>query len=116
MLGAEVVAMGELLGTMQNLLGSAQTLIFSIVFVVVAISALGVLNTVLMSVFERTREIGVMRATGAAQSNVFQLVWLETLLMVGIGGAVGLALAVVGARALEGVLKGRWRAWSCWRG
>ncbi len=104
--GAEVVAMGELLGTMQNLLGSAQTLIFSIVFVVVAISALGVLNTVLMSVFERTREIGVMRATGAGQSHVFQLIWLETMLMVGIGGGVGLALAVVGARALEGVLKG----------
>jgi putative ABC transport system permease protein len=104
--GAEVVAMGELLGTMQNLLGSARTLIFSIVFVVIAISALGVLNTVLMSVFERTREIGVMRATGAAQSNVFQLVWLETLLMVGIGGAVGLALAVLGARAIEGVIQG----------
>jgi len=104
--GAEVVAMGELLGTMQNLLGSARTLILSIVLVVIAISALGVLNTVLMSVFERTREIGVMRATGAQRGDIFQLVWLETLLMVGIGGAVGLALAAAGARAIEGVIKG----------
>ncbi|MBI3944473.1 MAG: ABC transporter permease [Armatimonadetes bacterium] len=104
--GAEVIAMGELLGTMQSLLGSARTLIFSIVFVVIAISALGVLNTVLMSVFERTREIGVMRATGAARGNVFQLVWVETLLMVGIGGAVGLGMAVAGAQVIEGVIKG----------
>ncbi len=103
--GAEVVAMGELLGTMQNLLGSARTLILSIVLVVIAITTLGVLNTVLMSVFERTREIGVMRATGAEPGHVFQLIWTETLLMVGIGGALGLALAALGARAIEGTIK-----------
>lgn len=103
--GTEVVTMSELMGTMQSLMGSARTLIFSIVFVAIAISALGVLNTVLMSVFERTREIGVMRATGAARGNVFALIWTETLAMVLIGGLLGLVLAVVGASGIEGMLK-----------
>ncbi|MBI2843580.1 MAG: ABC transporter permease [Armatimonadetes bacterium] len=103
--GTEVVTMAELLGTMQSLMGSAKTLIFSIVFVAIAISALGVLNTVLMSVFERTKEIGVMRATGAGRGNVFSLIWTETLAMVLAGGVIGLVLAVIGARSIEGFLK-----------
>lgn len=103
--GAEVITMSELMGTMQSLMGSARTLIFSIVLVAIAISALGVLNTVLMSVFERTREIGVMRATGAGRGHVFALIWTETLALVLMGGAVGLLMAVVGASAIEGLLK-----------
>jgi len=103
--GAEVITMGELLGTMMSLMGSAKALLLSIVTIIIVISALGVLNTVLMSVFERTREIGVMRATGASQVHVFGLVWLETLMLSLLGGAGGLGLAVVGARAIEGVVK-----------
>jgi len=103
--GAEVITMGELLGTMMTLMGAAKSLLLSIVMIIIVISALGVLNTVLMSVFERTREIGVMRATGASPSHVFGLVWLETLLLSVLGGAGGLLLAVAGARALETVIK-----------
>jgi putative ABC transport system permease protein len=103
--GAEVITMGELLGTMMTLMGSAKSLLLSIVMIIIIISALGVLNTVLMSVFERTREIGVMRATGASQAHIFGLVWLETLMLSLLGGIGGLGLAVVGARALESVVK-----------
>jgi putative ABC transport system permease protein len=103
--GAEVITMGELLGTMMTLMGSAKALLLSIVLIVIVISALGVLNTVLMSVFERTREIGVMRATGAGKWHVFGLVWLETLMLSLIGGAGGLLVALFGARVIEGIIK-----------
>ena len=103
--GAEVITMGELLGTMMTLMGSAKSLLLSIVMIIIIISALGVLNTVLMSVFERTREIGVMRATGASQAHIFGLVWLETLMLSLLGGIGGLGLALVGARALESLVK-----------
>jgi putative ABC transport system permease protein len=103
--GAEVITMGELLGTMMTLMGSAKSLLLSIVLIIIIISALGVLNTVLMSVFERTREIGVMRATGASQAHIFGLVWLETLMLSLLGGIGGLGLALVGARTLETVVK-----------
>ncbi len=103
--GSELVTMGELLGTMQNLMGSAKTLVFSIVLIAITISALGVLNTVLMSVFERTSEIGVMRATGAERRNVFSLIWTETLVMAGLGGTLGLVLALIGAKSMESFVK-----------
>ena len=103
--GAEVITMGELLGTMMTLMGAAKSLLLSIVLIIIVISALGVLNTVLMSVFERTKEIGVMRATGASAAHVFGLVWLETLLLSFLGGAGGLGLALVGARLIESAVK-----------
>jgi putative ABC transport system permease protein len=102
---AQVIRMEELLGSMTALMGSAQALIFAIVIVVVMISAVGVLNTVLMSVFERTREIGILRATGAGRTDVFSLIWTETLLMALAGGAGGLLLAAVGAPVVETIIR-----------
>ncbi len=59
-------------------------------FIIGVIVALGVLNTVLMSILERTREFGVMRAVGTRPSQIFFQIVLETLLLslmaVTIGG------------------------------
>ena len=102
--GVEVITMSELLGTQQRMMESAKMLVLSIVVIAIGISAIGVLNTVLMSVFERTREIGVMRATGASKFHIFGLIWLETLLMTAVGGLIGLIVAISGARLMERVV------------
>lgn len=102
--GVEVITMSELLGSQQRMMESAKMLVFAIVFIAIAISAIGVLNTVLMSVFERTKEIGVMRATGASKMHIFSLIWLETLLMAAFGGVVGLGVAIVGSGFMEKVV------------
>jgi len=99
--GVEVITMSELLGTQQRMMESAKMLVMAIVFIAIAISAIGVLNTVLMSVFERTKEIGVMRSTGASKMHIFSLIWLETLLMSAVGGVVGLVIAIGGAGFME---------------
>jgi putative ABC transport system permease protein len=101
----QVITMSQLMGTMMNLVASAKTLILSIIIIAIVISALGALNTVLMSVFERTKEIGVMRAMGAGRENVFQLVWLETLTMSIISGFLGLGMALLGMKIVEKVIK-----------
>jgi putative ABC transport system permease protein len=59
--------------------------------VLAIIAAFGVLNTALMSVFERTREIGTMRAVGSRRSRVVALFLLEGLFL-GVAGALGGAL------------------------
>ncbi|HCU35753.1 MAG TPA: ABC transporter permease [Armatimonadetes bacterium] len=102
---AEVIRMEELLGSMTALMDSARALILAIVAVVIAISAVGVLNTMLMSVFERTREIGVLRATGASRLHIFSLVWTETLALTAVGGIGGIALAAVASRGVEAVIR-----------
>ena len=56
--------------------------------------AFGLLNTILMSVFERVREFGVLRALGLRPRAVFGLVVLESFLLSLIGIAMGLAVGV----------------------
>ena len=60
--------------------------------VVFSVAALGVLNTMLMAVFERTRELGVMRALGLTPSQLLRLVLLESVLLTGVAALCGLAL------------------------
>lgn len=63
--------------------------------VIIAIVAIGVLNTVLMSILERTREFGVLRALGTRPKSVFSLILFETgylaLLSITVGIIIGLA-------------------------
>ncbi len=65
-------------------------------FIIGLIMALGVLNTVLMSILERTREFGVMRAVGTRPSHIFFQIVLETLLLslmaVALGGLLTLPI------------------------
>lgn len=72
-----------------QLLGFARTIRAIAVAVVVFITALGVLNTMLMSVFERTAEIGVMRAMGLRAWETVVLFVVEALGISVIGGLLG---------------------------
>lgn len=61
------------------------------IFIVILIMAIGVLNTVLMSVMERVREFGVMRALGAGPGRIFALVLTEGAFL----GLIGVVLGVI---------------------
>jgi putative ABC transport system permease protein len=80
--------------------------------IALVIGAVGVLNTMVMSVFERTREIGILRAIGWGKSRVVRLILYESLLLSVAGAAVGICAAVLLTRALtwwplvNGMIKG----------
>nr|WP_277346706.1 FtsX-like permease family protein [Thermococcus sp. Bubb.Bath] len=58
------------------------------------VGALGVINTLLTSVMERTREIGTYRALGAKKSFVLEMILLEGLIMTFIGGIIGFLFGI----------------------
>jgi putative ABC transport system permease protein len=68
--------------------------------IAMVMGALGMLNTMLMSIFERTREIGLLRAVGWRRRRVLALILGESLAIALAGTAIGGVLAVVGLRAL----------------
>jgi putative ABC transport system permease protein len=66
----------------------------------IVVGSLGVINTLTMSVIERTQEIGMLRAIGTARSQIIRMVLAESGLMGVIGGVLGLATGVILARIL----------------
>jgi putative ABC transport system permease protein len=62
--------------------------------ILVIVVAFGILNTILMSVLERTRELGVMLALGLRPAAIFRLVYFESMMLAAVGLLLGLALAI----------------------
>jgi len=71
---------------------------FSILAVIVG--GIGVMNTMLMSVFERTRELGILQAIGWSKAMILRLVLEEGLLLCLAGGPAGIALGVASIEAV----------------
>ena len=61
------------------------------------VSLFGIVNTLVLSIYERTRELGMMRAIGASRRQIRQMIRYESLITGLIGGVLGLVIGVVGA-------------------
>lgn len=103
--GIQIVTMNEVMRSLASLANSAKVLSLSIAVIAVLISAVGVMNAILMAIFERTREIGMMRAVGASRTDVFRIILKETLLLTAAGGACGILLSTLAAGIIEGFVR-----------
>ncbi|MDG1480156.1 MAG: ABC transporter permease [Myxococcota bacterium] len=84
-----------------SLLGYARVIMGTIALIIVFITALGVLNTMLMSVLERTAEIGVLRAMGMKVWALVLMFVIEALVISAIGGALGVTLGTIASLIME---------------
>jgi putative ABC transport system permease protein len=78
----------------------ASAMAWATAIVALVLGSVGMLNTMLMSIFERTREIGILRAVGWRRSRVLALILGEALAIALLGAVLGMVLAVIGLRAL----------------
>jgi len=67
--------------------------VYIILGIILFALAFGIVNTMLMIVFERTRELGMLMAVGMSKSRVFRMIMLETVFLTLIGGLIGMALS-----------------------
>ncbi len=65
------------------------------------VGAVGVMNTILMSVFERIQEIGVLLAIGWRRSRIRRMILLESMVLGFLGGAIGCGLGVVCTKLIQ---------------
>ena len=89
----QVVSMAQVRNTIMNLVSSAKVMVLSIAFIAFLIAMFGVLNTVLMSVFERYQEIGILKSMGAMPKDIFKMILIETTILCSIGGIFGIVLS-----------------------
>jgi putative ABC transport system permease protein len=102
----EVLDQSEFVGEAKNQINLVVRIINILLGLSVLIALLGVLNTLALSVIERTREIGLLRAVGMARKQVKRMIRIESVLICTFGGLLGLVVGSVFGIALQQALKG----------
>ena len=61
----------------------------------IIVALLGIVNTLALSIYERTRELGMLRAVGMSRMQVWKMVTAESVITAGIGAILGIVLGLV---------------------
>ncbi len=84
----------DILDTLTNILGVVQGIVLGLASVALVVGGVGIMNTMYMSINERTREIGVMKAIGASQRSIRILFLMEAGIIGLVGGILGVLLGI----------------------
>jgi ABC-type antimicrobial peptide transport system permease subunit len=100
-MGLQARSLGTMLDLANRVFAVLDTLLGSVGGLALLVAALGVTNTMIMAVYERTREIGMMKAVGASRGDVLRLFVAEASLIGFLGGVFGLILGTLLGRGVD---------------
>jgi len=95
------MAMGGAIEQLEYIFGILRFFLLAIASISLIVASLGIMNTTLMSVMERTHEIGVMKAIGAKNWTILVLFLMEAGVVSGIGGVLGCVMGIVAGKAIS---------------
>ncbi len=101
----QVVSLAQVKQTIMSLVSTAKVMVLSIALIAILIAMVGVINTILMSVFERFQEIGILKSMGAMPSDVFRMIWVETVILCILGGGLGIGLGLAMSRLTDFLIR-----------
>lgn len=94
----------DLLNTVQQATGTFTTLLGSIAAISLLVGGIGIMNIMLVSVTERTREVGLRKAVGARRSDILLQFLAEAIVLSVAGGLIGVAAGIGGAQLITPLL------------
>ena len=100
-LDLRVQSLDAILDVANQVLALLQALLGSVGGLALLVAALGVANTMMMAIYERTREIGVLKALGASAREIRRLFTIEAGMIGFVGGIVGLILGTLLGRLVD---------------
>ena len=97
------VTQSQILGTIGRILGLLTLVLSAIAAISLVVGGVGVSNIMLVSVRERTREIGLRKALGARQRDILAQFLIEAVLLCVVGGVIGIGLGIGGSLLISAV-------------
>ncbi len=107
-----VLEQTELLGTITQFLGVITIALGGIASISLVVGGIGIMNIMLVSVTERTREIGLRKAVGATPFEILFQFLMEAVMLSVTGGIIGIMLGSLGAYALGSFIETSVEVWS----
>ena len=95
----------EVLDTVGSVTGMLTAMLGGIAGISLLVGGIGIMNIMLVSVTERTREIGIRKAIGAKYSDILVQFIIESIVLSGMGGIIGVALGIGGAYAITAIFE-----------
>lgn len=87
--------------TYNRVTGATKAVMVGITILSLGIGGIGIMNIMLVSVTERTREIGIRKAVGARRRDILQQFLLEAVVIAGLGGIIGIAIGLSAAKLIS---------------
>jgi putative ABC transport system permease protein len=101
----EIFSNDSVMGQIQSFTFKVRLGVSLISSIALLAAGVGIMNIMLVSVTERTREIGIRRAIGAKKRNIMTQFILEAILLCEVGGVIGVGLGMVGGNLAAKLLK-----------
>ncbi len=95
-----VISVASMMDALDEITGMMALLVAGIAGISLVVGGIGIMNIMLVSVIERTREIGIRKAIGAKRSSIMAQFLIEAAIVSCMGGLIGIALSCVGTSVL----------------
>jgi putative ABC transport system permease protein len=96
--------MKQVMETMETVTGYLTLLLIAIAAVSLLVGSIGIMNMMLVSVAERTREIGIRKAIGAKPRNILKLIITESIIITTFFGYIGMVLGVAANEYMDATI------------
>ena len=100
-----VVSQADILSVFGQITGVLTTFLGAIAGISLLVGGIGIMNIMLVSVTERTREIGLRKAVGAKRRDILWQFLLEAMTLSLIGGIIGVAIGALGAEVISALIE-----------
>ncbi|MGC9357909.1 MAG: ABC transporter permease [Anaerolineae bacterium] len=99
------ISQSDLIGTFEQITSVITVFLGAIAGISLLVGGIGIMNIMLVSVTERTREIGLRKAVGARRRDILWQFLIEAILLSTVGGAIGIAIGSLGSTAISTLLR-----------